>query len=210
MVRESDGTQEESRGAARYLSVRQVAERCGVSAKTVRRWLAKGKFPRAKKGWGQTHPWRIPESDVLALLVAGDSGGSPHRPIVLIVEDDPDLGEIYRFTVDQLDVASLKVAHGESAIEWLKEGVPDVVVLDVMIPAVAGLDILGFIRSDKRLARTKVVVVTAYEKLIPEAKDADVVLMKPVRPIELQRAIQGLLVQSGTPVSNQRPPAANE
>jgi len=54
-----------------WLTVREVAEMCGVSPRTVRRWVWRGVFPGAAKGMGRTSPYRIPRREVESLLQAG-------------------------------------------------------------------------------------------------------------------------------------------
>jgi CheY-like chemotaxis protein len=58
---------------------------------------------------------------------------------------------------------------------------PDVVILDLNLPRVSGIDILRQIRSDPRLVNTRVVVVTAHDEMVNDIQDqADLVLIKPV------------------------------
>ena len=73
------------------------------------------------------------------------------------------------------------INSGAKAITWLATKVPDLVVLDIRLPYVSGVEILRQIRADPRLAKTPVIVTTAY----PESdtflyEHADLVLIKPV------------------------------
>ncbi|MEL6311236.1 MAG: response regulator, partial [Pseudomonadota bacterium] len=63
------------------------------------------------------------------------------RPTILIVEDEADLAELirYNFDVDQYDTV---VAHdGRRALDYLDQHTPDLVILDVMLPHVSGVEI---------------------------------------------------------------------
>ena len=58
---------------------------------------------------------------------------------------------------------------------------PDVVVLDLHLPRVAGMDILHQIRADERLTGTRVIVATAHPRMAESLRDeADLVLLKPI------------------------------
>ena len=108
------------------------------------------------------------------------------RPYVLIVEDDPRLNEIISITLeDDFDLKACK--DGNTALEWLKTSVPDIVVLDLNLPGISGVDILAHIRSDERLTGTRVILATADERLAETLTDeADITLLKPVSPAQLR------------------------
>jgi DNA-binding response OmpR family regulator len=73
------------------------------------------------------------------------------------------------------------IRDGEAALERLAVVKPDVVILDLNLPHVSGIDVLQEIRSDPRLVNTRVVVVTAHDELINSVQEqADLVLIKPV------------------------------
>ena len=83
-------------------------------------------------------------------------------PLILIVEDEPALRELmkvalgpgYRF-VEAGDLAE--------ALELVRARVPDVVLLDLMLPGGTGLDLLRAVRSERELAGVRVVVVSAWQ-----------------------------------------------
>lgn len=84
----------------------------------------------------------------------------PDQTKILIVEDDTLIADLYTryFRSKNADV----IVHndGERAIEYLREDVPDVALLDLMLPKVNGLDILKFIRADDRLKDVPCIVLT--------------------------------------------------
>lgn len=108
------------------------------------------------------------------------------KPSVLIVEDDPRLNEIIIITLqDNFEIESCK--DGNTALEQLKKSVPQIVVLDLNLPGTTGADILAYIRSEERLARTRVIIATADERQAQFlTDDADIVLLKPVSPVQLR------------------------
>ena len=108
------------------------------------------------------------------------------KPFVLIVEDDPKLNEIISITLQE-DFECEPCQDGDTVLARLKEIVPNIVVLDLNLPGVSGVDILKHIRSDERLTRTRVILATADERLAETLTDeADIILLKPVSPAQLR------------------------
>jgi two-component system response regulator AdeR len=99
----------------------------------------------------------------------------------LIIEDDDDLAVIFS---EALQAAAFKteiIQSGDQALARLAVTTPDVVVLDLHLPRVAGMDILHQIRADARLAKTRVIVATAHPRMAESLRDeADLVLLKPI------------------------------
>lgn len=108
------------------------------------------------------------------------------KPFVLIIEDDPKLNEIISITLqDDFEFEACK--DGDTALARLKKIVPSMVVLDLNLPGVSGVDILKHIRSDERLTRTRVILATADERQAETLTDeADIILLKPVSPAQLR------------------------
>ncbi|MCA9945533.1 MAG: response regulator [Ardenticatenaceae bacterium] len=99
----------------------------------------------------------------------------------LIIEDDPDLVQIFSQALTLSGYQTHPVSDGNQALEWLAEFVPDVVVLDLHLPGVSGRTILGKIRGDGRLANTRIILATADHLTADELRDsADLVLLKPI------------------------------
>lgn len=108
------------------------------------------------------------------------------RPFVFIVEDDPKLSEIVRLTLEA-DFKLEFCADGHTALERLKDVIPQIVVLDLNLPGLSGREILTYIRAEARLARTQVILTTADNRQAETLNnDADIVLLKPVSPAQLR------------------------
>jgi len=108
------------------------------------------------------------------------------KPFVLIVEDDPKLKEIITITLEN-DFKLEAHADGDAAMERLKTIVPQIVVLDLNLPGSSGRNILAYIRSDERFAKTRVILATADERQAETlTDDADIILLKPVSPGQLR------------------------
>jgi CheY-like chemotaxis protein len=101
--------------------------------------------------------------------------------LALVVEDHADSAIIFSEAVKRAGFDVETIRDGQAALERLAAVVPDIVVLDLNLPFVSGMDVLQQIRSDPRLTETRVVVVTAHDEMANSIQDqADLVLIKPV------------------------------
>ena len=104
-----------------------------------------------------------------------------NKPLALIVEDDHDLADIFAQALQAAGFETQIVRSGDTAVMWLSSTLPDVVVLDLHLPRIAGTEILSQIRADPRLAGTRVIVATADDRKAEVLREeADLVLVKPV------------------------------
>ena len=117
------------------------------------------------------------------------------RATILVVEDDSALREfLCTALADEFEVEC--AMSGEEAIERAQRVRPDVVLLDVMLPGVNGLDVVRRIRSDPALKGIPVLVMTAFSDIEAgeaEAAGADRFLAKPFDLHELTAAVKDLL-----------------
>jgi len=82
---------------------------------------------------------------------------------VLVVDDDPKAVELIAIRVTELASAVIKAYGGREAIELAKKELPDVIVLDLMMPDVNGFDVVAALNTHPDTARIPVLVVTAKE-----------------------------------------------
>src|SRR5262245_35769732 len=99
----------------------------------------------------------------------------------LIIEDDPDLSVIFAEALQAAEFETHVIQDGQVALAYLAKNQPVIVVLDLHLPHASGDEILHHIRSEARLAKTRVIVATA-DPLMADAlqSDADLVLLKPI------------------------------
>ncbi len=122
---------------------------------------------------------------------------TPQPKKIVIVEDEPDTAEMFAEMMRLSGHHVLKSYGGTPAIALISHELPDVVVLDVMMPDLSGLEVLRFIRRDPRLEQIPVIVVSA-KSLPSDIKDgldagADVYLTKPVAFQDLNAAVRKVL-----------------
>jgi CheY-like chemotaxis protein len=103
------------------------------------------------------------------------------QPFVLIIEDSIELANIF---VEILEMSGMKVeliTDGAIAMQKLAVEIPDLMLLDMHLPNVSGLEILDYVRATDRLRNTRVVAITANALLTVDLMDkADLLLIKPV------------------------------
>ena len=108
------------------------------------------------------------------------------RPSVLVCDDEPNLRELIRVSLGER-YTFVEAADGEQALALARSLRPHLVILDLMMPRLNGLDVLSKLKADPELAATPVLVVTAQPASEDEAraKGADGVIVKPFGPEEL-------------------------
>ncbi len=101
--------------------------------------------------------------------------------LVLVVEDDREVARFLSLVLQESEFEVETIHTGPHALARLAEIVPHLVILDLNIPGVSGVEVLRRIRGDTRLAGTPVIVVSANPHMIDQSVDAaDLVLQKPV------------------------------
>jgi CheY-like chemotaxis protein len=109
------------------------------------------------------------------------------KPFALIIEDHVDSAIIFSEALKEAGFETETVRTGDAAVARLSIAKPDVIVLDLGLPRVSGTEILEGVRSDPRLAETRVVVATAHPQLTADVQcQADIVLIKPISFTQLR------------------------
>jgi DNA-binding response OmpR family regulator len=107
--------------------------------------------------------------------------------IALVIEDDKDVATVFAVALQAAGFRAEIIRSGSTALAWLAVVVPDLVILDLHLPGTSGLDILNQIRTDARLAETRVIVITGDPLAAEDIRaQADLVLIKPVSFEQLQ------------------------
>ena len=101
--------------------------------------------------------------------------------LALVIEDDADQALIFAEALRAAGFEPEVVRDGRAALTRLEATAPSLVVLDLHIPRVLGKDLLYYIRTDERLAGTRVILASGDYQLTQSLRDqADVVLLKPI------------------------------
>ena len=121
---------------------------------------------------------------------------SDAQKTVIVVEDEPDAAELFAEMMRVLGFRVQKMFSSAPAITLIQQEKPDVVILDVMMPDISGLEVLKFMRSTPDLKDVPVIVVSA--KSMPAdirvgmEAGASMYLTKPVGYLDLKQAVERL------------------
>src|SRR5262245_45150754 len=116
---------------------------------------------------------------------------------ILIVEDDPDIADLVAHYLEKAGFMSERITSGRDALAAIAAKPPDLLVLDLMLPQVDGLEVCRILRSDKKTAAVPIIMLTARaeesERIVGLELGADDYLAKPFSPNELVARVRALL-----------------
>jgi len=119
------------------------------------------------------------------------------RKKILIVEDEKDIRDLVRYHLEQEGFSVLEAEESELALALVRRERPALVVLDVMLPGMSGLDICRAIRLDEEIARVPIVMLTAraaeVDKVVGLEIGADDYVTKPFSPRELVARVKAVI-----------------
>jgi two-component system response regulator MtrA len=119
---------------------------------------------------------------------------------IVVADDDVDIRELVEFKLASLGHDIVAVGDGGAALAACRERRPDLVVLDVMMPGVSGIQAIQAIRADGALRGLPVILLTAraQESDVEQGFDsgADDYITKPFSPRELAARVEALLARS--------------
>lgn len=125
---------------------------------------------------------------------------TPPEKTVLIIEDEEDAAELFAEMMRVSGFRVLKTSSSTPALTLISTEKPDIVILDIMMPEISGLDILRQMRRDPALASVPVVVVSAKSMpadiRIGMEAGASTYLTKPVGFLDLKEAVERALGNS--------------
>lgn len=102
---------------------------------------------------------------------------------ILIVDDEQDIVESLKFVLETADYTCYSAYNGEDGLRLAKEIVPDLIILDVMMPKINGYKISRLLKYDAKYKNIPILMVTARsqeeDKLIGEETGADEYITKP-------------------------------
>ena len=119
---------------------------------------------------------------------------------ILIVDDEPSILDLVRFTLEDADVRVVEASDGAEALVLARRIKPDLILLDVQMPRLNGLEVCRQLRREPALARTPIVMLTAAGQEADRARGreagADEYLTKPFSPLALLALVEALLPET--------------
>lgn len=119
---------------------------------------------------------------------------------VLIVEDDPDIVDILSYNLKQADLKVTSVPDGSSALAEVKRRLPDLILLDLMLPKVDGLEVCRLLKSEPETKNVPIIMITAkgeeVDRIVGLELGADDYIIKPFSPREVVLRVRSVLKRS--------------
>jgi two-component system phosphate regulon response regulator PhoB len=119
------------------------------------------------------------------------------RPRILVVDDEPEAVELVEFNLKQAGFEVLAAADGAEALKKAHSALPSLIVLDLMLPEVDGLEVCKMLRRDPATAAVPIVMVTAkaaeIDRILGLELGADDYVTKPFSPRELVLRVKNIL-----------------
>ena len=116
---------------------------------------------------------------------------------ILLVDDEPDIVEIIRFNLEQNGYKISTASDGLEAIKVAEKEIPHLIIMDVMMPNLDGIEACERLRQDDRFSDTIIMFLTArgedYSYVAAFDAGADDYVTKPIKPKVLVSKVKGLL-----------------
>jgi len=118
---------------------------------------------------------------------------------ILIIEDNPQNMRLIEMTLSTKDYTLLKAVNGEEALDIVTKERPDLIIMDMQLPKMGGLEVTRILRQMPALSCVPILALSAYamkgdkERFIEAGCDA--YLSKPASPREILEMVAGMLEQ---------------
>jgi len=118
-------------------------------------------------------------------------------PKILVVDDEPDAIELIKFNLKNAGYEVVTAADGDEALKKARSLLPDLIILDLMLPEVDGLEVCKILRRDQRVSAVPIIMLTAkaaeIDRVLGLELGADDYVTKPFSPRELVLRVKRLL-----------------
>jgi len=123
-------------------------------------------------------------------------------PKILVVDDEPDALELIKFNLKAAGYDVVTADDGDEALKKARSLLPALIILDLMLPEVDGLEVCKILRRDQRVSATPIIMLTAkaaeIDRVLGLELGADDYVTKPFSPRELVLRVKRLLRQDPT------------
>src|SRR5215467_12582885 len=124
---------------------------------------------------------------------------------ILVVEDEPDIRKLVQYNLAQERFKVLEAEDGEQALKILQREKPNLVILDLMLPGLSGLELCKLLRDRPQTAQLPILMLTAKageaDKVVGLEMGADDYLAKPFSPREMVARVRAILRRTEGPAA---------
>jgi len=132
---------------------------------------------------------------------------------ILVVEDEPDIRKLVQYNLAQERFKVLEAEDGEQALKILQREKPNLVILDLMLPGLSGLELCKLLRERPQTAQLPILMLTAKageaDKVVGLEIGADDYLSKPFSPREMVARVRAILRRTEGPAAAEAVPSYN-
>jgi two-component system phosphate regulon response regulator PhoB len=126
---------------------------------------------------------------------------------ILVVEDEPAIQELLAFNVTQCGYRAIQAGDADSALALINRALPDLILLDWMLPGMSGVELARRLRADQRTHNIPIIMLTARtderDKVLGLESGADDYITKPFSPRELMARIRAVLRRRAPQMSDE-------
>ncbi len=116
---------------------------------------------------------------------------------ILVVEDEPDIAKLVSYNLAQEHFKVLTAEDGEQALKVIQREKPNLVVLDLMLPGLSGIEVCKILRDRPETAKLPILMLTAKagesDRIVGLELGADDYLTKPFSPREMVARVRAIL-----------------
>jgi phosphate regulon transcriptional regulator PhoB len=130
-------------------------------------------------------------------------------PTILVVEDEPDIRKLVQYNLAQERYRVIEAEDGEQALKLLQRSRPNLVILDLMLPGISGLELCKLLRDRQETSQMPILMLTAKageaDKVVGLEMGADDYLAKPFSPREMVARVRAILRRTEAAAANESP-----
>ncbi|HEY8019709.1 MAG TPA: response regulator [Thermoanaerobaculia bacterium] len=119
------------------------------------------------------------------------------RDRILLIEDEPDIAEVLQYNLEKEGFEVETARRGDSGLEAVRRDTPDLILLDLMLPGLDGLELTRLLKRDGGLSRIPIVMLTArgeeVDRIVGLELGADDYISKPFSPREVVLRVKAVL-----------------
>ncbi|MDP3111120.1 MAG: response regulator [Thermodesulfovibrionales bacterium] len=124
-----------------------------------------------------------------------------HTKNILVVDDEPDLADLVSYNLKKEGFEVSSASDGEEALKKIRKGNFNLIILDLMLPGIQGMELCRILRNDPKTKHLPIIMLTAkgedVDKILGLEMGADDYIAKPFSPRELVARVKAVLRRSG-------------